>query len=135
MNLNKFKKTINTHNPEKGLRDLVGAQKSEHRDGNASTIRVTGTYIHGHRSLRHAGRVIGILTFTSALIASILMLASSLSIISLEVGALFIFGLAFVHIGVLFADGFQQSDAPWARKGVITFWSATLLTLLISLIS
>lgn len=137
MNLNKFKKTIGKNNPEKGLRNLVGAQKDERRDSSSGTIRVTGKYISGDKELNLTGRVLGLIAYISAWITGLLMLVSLLmpSVNLPHPFATFIFGLLVVNGCAMLADGFRGSDAPWAMKGIIIFWSAAVLTFVISLVS
>lgn len=137
MNLNKFKKNIRTINPERGLKDLVGAKKAELRDQAPGTVRVNGRYISGYKSTRLAGRILGIGAYITAWITGCLMLTSSLlsETSLLQPPALFLIGFLLVHGGVILADGLQNSNAPWARKAVIIFWSMAVLTFVISLIS
>lgn len=137
MQLNKFKKGFSCIRPERGLKGLVGTQKIELRDKAAETIRVSGTYIPGHKGSIKAGRFFGMLSYiTSWLVGGLMLLSSLLPELNLPHPlSSFIFGCVLVHICMMLADGLQNSNSPWARKSVIIFWSAALLTFLLCLIS
>ena len=136
MNLNKYKKGFTKIRPERGLKNLVGAQKTELRDKPPETVRVTGTYIPGHKETRVAGRVLGIISFLISVIAGGLMLLAVIlpNLDTPHPLGSFTLGFLLVHGCVMLADGLQNSDAPWARKAVIIFWSSTVLTFVISLV-
>ena len=134
MNLNKYKKTINTIQPERGLHNLVGAEKFERTNRDSGAIRVTGKYISGHAELNFAGRILGMIAYISSWVAGLFMLGS-LILPSLNLPhpfASFIAGLIVVNSSAMLADGFRSSDAPWAMKGLIIFWSMAGLTFVMS---
>jgi len=138
MNLNTLKRGFSRTNPEKGLRSLPGAQKSEHRDDLSGSIRVKGQYIaHDHDK---AGRILGMMAYGASWICNgIIFLLITLSLlpffpgVSWERALLPIYVvLGFViHIMVMVADGMRNSNAPWARKSMIVFWAGVGLFLAI----
>jgi|GEM_PF-5639293 hypothetical protein len=136
MNLNTLKRGFSRTNPEKGLRSLPGAQKSEHRDDLSGSIRVKGQYIVQDHD--RAGRVLGIMAYGVSWICNgiilclfILSLPPFVSEMLWERALLPIYlVLGFVlHIMVMLADGMRNSNAPWARKSIIVFWGGTGLFL------
>lgn len=141
MNLNTLKRGFTKTNPERGLRSLPGAQKSEHRENRSNSVRVKGLYITD--SYDTAGRVIGITAYTlSWLCNGIILLLATHSLLpfitetistGLLLGGYFI--IAFIiHALVILADGMRDSNAPWARKSIIVFWSGVGILLVLSIL-
>lgn len=124
MNLNTLKRGFTKTNPEKGLRSLPGAQKTERRTS-SPTIRVKGRYIT--QSTDRLGHFLGLLSYIHAWLYTILLPCSFLS----DTGifspiSVFILGFALVHGYALFADGLHHSEVPWARRALKIFWLSTL---------
>jgi len=140
MNLNTIKRGFSKTNPEKGLHSLPGAHKEDHRDDKQGTItiRVSGKYIPSNDDVA-AGKAFGILgyiiawTSAIALVVNTVLLATNSSNTN-YVPASFILGCAFVHGCSIFADTMRNTEAPWARKGIIVFWSGVLLSIGLGLI-
>jgi len=132
MNLNKFKKTIGKTNPEKGLRNLVGAQKMEQRDLGPGTVRVKGVY----RSVDHgrSGNFFGILAYVAALLTSICMMGSIFFPYLGNPMAYFCIGILPVHGFAMISDGINSSKTPWAGKSIKLFWSAAALVIVTSIL-
>lgn len=130
MNLHRFKKGYTGANPERGLRDLVGAQKAGKRIGGPTAVRVKGRYISDGND--RIGQLFGMMGYIHAWLTVLLfpcsMFAADDHIFSPI--STFIIGFAVVHGCAMFADGLRNSDAPWARRGIKIFWISTLVFLL-----
>lgn len=126
MNLNRLKRGFTRTNPEKGLRDLPGARKSERHNHDEETIRIKGRYIPSDTD--RIGHYFGIMGYLHAWIYVILLPCSIFSDEHYMFSPLSIFliGLFIVHGCAMFADSFRHSEAPWARKGIKIFWICTL---------
>lgn len=136
MNLNTLKRGFTKTNPEKGLRHLPGAQKSDHR--RHDSIRIKGPYIpkdhHG------AGKILGITAFSFAWLCNgililiaiqwILPFVTEFIMSDLLRNCYIILGFV-IHPLVIMADGLRNSDAPWARKSILVFWGGLALFLAI----
>ena len=123
MNLNKYKKTINTIQPERGLHNLVGAEKFERTNRDSGAIRVTGKYISGHAELNFAGRILGMIAYISSWVAGLFMLGS-LILPSLNLPhpfTSFITGLIVVNGSAMLADSFQRIKCSLGYEGVSHF--------------
>ena len=138
MNLNTIKRGFSKTNPEKGLRSLPGALKGEHKKDKLGTIRVSGKYIPSdHDAL---GLTFGILGYTIAWISAISLVINTFLVTTSSDGdtnyviGSFVLGCAFVHGCSIFADAMRKTEAPWARKGIIVFWSGVLLSVVLGLI-
>lgn len=135
MNLNTIKRGFTKTNPEKGLRNLPGAQKSERRDLMPGSVRVSGQYISS--SYNKTGKIIGLLAYTIAWICNLLIIllvlqhfspfGSTLGTSDFFLTSYVVLGVI-MHIMVIFADGMQNSNAPWARKSIIVFWAGVGLS-------
>lgn len=130
MNLNSFKRGFTKTNPEKGLHHLPGARKSDRKEEGPETIRVKGIYVaENHHT---AGRVFGILSYGLAWVCnSILMIITTVSVMQFTSDSHYLGDNALIayialavilHTFVIVADNLRNSDAPWARKSIITFW-------------
>ena len=139
MNLNTLKRGFTRTNPERGLRSLPGAQKSERRDDDDHSIRVKGVYI----PLKHetAGRILGTCALGIAWICTgILISLFTLTFlpISWQTGmddyalTSYVVLAVIMHILVIVADGITNSNAPRARKSVIVFWGSLALIIAIA---
>ncbi len=132
MNLNRYKKGFTGTNPERGLRSLPGARKSDRHDNNSGTIRVKGRYIS--QDTDRMGKFFGMTGYIHAwlyviLLPWVLLSEINMGSVTFTPLSIFIIGFAMVHGCALFADGLRNSDAPWANKGIKIFWIFTLLVL------
>ncbi|NWK55409.1 hypothetical protein HW115_07285 [Verrucomicrobiaceae bacterium N1E253] len=139
MNLNTIKRGFTKTNPERGLHSLPGARRSELRHETPETIRIRGKYISdSHDS---TGRVIGILAFfISCICTLILILLCShwlpfvTPLVHFDTLLAMYVVLGFIlHLMVIIADTMRNSNAPWARKSIIVFWSGIGVLLAISI--
>lgn len=131
MNPNRFKRMFLPTNPEKSLRNLPGAQKSERRDHGFSTVRVKGHYIPPRTDT--TGKYFGFTGLIYACFHAILLpyvIFANKEPLLPPLAALLI-GFAIVHGCALFADGLRHSESPRARRGILIFWASNILWLII----
>lgn len=126
MNLNRLKRGFTRTDPERGLRNLPGATKSDRMDDSLSTIRVKGRYIPTNTD--RAGQLFGMMGYIHSWLYLVLLSCTVFATNTLEFSPLSIFliGFAVVHGCAMAADGLRHSEAPWARKGIKIFWLTTL---------
>ncbi|MGB0775905.1 MAG: hypothetical protein ACPGUY_08665 [Akkermansiaceae bacterium] len=136
MNLNSIKRGFTRTNPEKGLGNLPGAQKSEHRRNTQPTVRVSGQYISS--SDHPVGKLLGGLGYLLSWISIAVMFYFVLHAHEVEKPTLnvvlpsFFLGVLLVHGCAIMAEGFRGQEAPRARKGIIIFWCGTLVIIALS---
>lgn len=136
MNLNTIKRGFSRTQPEKGLSSLPGAQKNPTRLPDSTTVRVKGVYISEPPS--PLGKICSISAFCLACGCNLILLVlATLWVLPLETAPLlsdyllsyYVVFAAILHGFAIVADGTLQSNAPWARKGLIMFWCGGALFL------
>ena len=139
MNLNTIKRGFSKTNPEKGLRSLPGAHKEDHRDNQQNTIRISGKYIPNKENV-DAGKALGMLGYVVAWVSGVTLVMNTVMLTTNSGGntgyaaTALALGGALVHGCSIFADTMRNTEAPWARKGIVVFWSGVLLSLVLGLI-
>lgn len=135
MNLNSLKRGFTKTNPDKGLSDLPGANKTGRSAYARGVVRIKGRYVS--ENYGKLAQVLGSIAYVLSWASSGVILL--VPFFSEDVwGNWLLSGYAvlgfLLHILVMIADGVGNSNEPKVRKSIKVFWSGLALFLAVSIL-